>query len=43
MTRYDPSLIGYAWDDSSPRIQLEPRGNRGYIALRAVKRREAGN
>lgn len=43
MARYDPSLIGYAWDDSSPRIQLEPRGNRGYIALRAVKRREAGN
>jgi AraC family transcriptional regulator len=37
MNRYDPSLIGYAWDDANPRIQLEPRGSRGYIELRAVK------
>lgn len=36
MNRYDPSLIGYAWDDSNPRIQLEPIGERGYIELRAV-------
>lgn len=35
---YDPGAIGYAWDDDAPRIQLEPRGNRGYIELRAVKR-----
>ncbi len=35
--RYDPSVIGYAWDDENPRIQLEPRGGRGYIELRAVK------
>ena len=37
MERYDPSLIGYAWDETNPRIQLEPRGERGYIELRAVK------
>lgn len=37
MNRYDPSVIGYQWDDSQPRIQLEPRGDRGYIELRAVK------
>jgi len=36
MDRYDPSIIGYKWDDSNPRIQLEPRGERGYIELRAV-------
>ena len=38
MNSYDPSVIGYAWDDSNPRTQLEPRGTRGYIELRAVKR-----
>ena len=38
MDRYDPSVIGMAWDDESPRIQLEPRGERGYIELRAVRR-----
>ena len=36
MDRYVPSVIGYRWDDSQPRIQLEPRGERGYIELRAV-------
>lgn len=40
MDRYDPSIIGYAWDDSSPRIQLEPRGERGYIELRPVRKTE---
>lgn len=40
MNQYDPTLIGYEWDDENPRIQLEPRGERGYIELRAVKRRE---
>ena len=34
--RYDPTIIGYQWDDKNPRIQLEPRGERGYIELRAV-------
>lgn len=36
--KYDPTVIGYCWDDSNPRIQLEPRGERGYIELRAVKK-----
>lgn len=40
MDRYDPSVIGYRWDDENPRIQLEPRGQRGYIELRAVRRVE---
>lgn len=38
MERYDPSVTGYMWDDRNPRIQLEPRGERGYIELRAVRR-----
>lgn len=38
--RYDPAVIGYVWDDTNPRIQLEPRGKRGYIEMRAVKARE---
>lgn len=37
MDRYDPALIGYTWDEENPRIQLEPRGDRGYIELRAVR------
>lgn len=39
MNGYDPDIIGYCWDDSNPRIQLEPRGNRGYIELKAVKQK----
>lgn len=35
---YDPKNVGYAWDDANLRIQLEPRGERGYIELVAVKR-----
>lgn len=35
--KYDPSLMGYHWDSQNPRIQLEPRGERGYIELVAVK------
>ena len=35
--KYNPENIGYAWDDSSPRIQLEPLGTRGYIELHPVK------
>lgn len=35
--KYDPSVIGYSWDRSSPRIQLEPVGTRGYIELLAVQ------
>lgn len=36
MGNYNPELIGYAWDDTNPRIQLEPKGERGYIELRAI-------
>lgn len=39
MDKYVPSVIGFEWDDENPRIQLEPRGKRGYIELRAVKRK----
>ena len=35
--KYNPEFIGYKWDDSNPRIQLEPRGERGYIELVPVK------
>ena len=38
MDSYDPTVIGYRWDDENPRIQLELRGQRGYIELRAVRR-----
>ena len=36
--KYNPEFIGYAWDNSNPRIQLEPRGERGYIELVPVKK-----
>ncbi len=36
--KYNPEFIGYAWDDKNPRIQLEPRGERGYIELVPVKK-----
>ena len=35
--KYDPSIVGYAWDIHNPRIQLEPIGTRGYIELLPVK------
>ena len=41
MDGYDPAVIGYRWDDENPRIQLEPRGERGYIGLRAVRKIKA--
>ena len=41
MDRYDPAVIGYCWDDVNPRIQLEPRGERGYIEMRAVRKEQA--
>lgn len=37
MDCYEPSVIGYEWDTENPRIQLEPRGERGYIELKAIK------
>ena len=39
MNRYSPSALGLVWDTENPRIQLEPRGERGYIELRAVRRK----
>ena len=36
--KYDPAFIGYEWDPMNPRIQLEPRGERGYIELVPVRR-----
>lgn len=38
--KYDPSFIGYRWDESNPRIQLEPIGSRGYIELVPVIKAE---
>lgn len=37
--KYSPDFIGYEWDDSNPRIQLEPIGSRGYIELMPVRRK----
>lgn len=39
MEKYDPTLIGYEWDDTQPRIQLEPRSERGYIEMKAVRQK----
>lgn len=35
--KYNPSVIGYEWDNENPRIQLEPIGTRGYIELLPIK------
>ena len=35
--KFNPETIGYVWDNSIPRIQLEPIGTRGYIELHPVK------
>lgn len=35
--KYNPAAIGMQWDDSNPRIQLEPRGERGYMELLPIK------
>ena len=36
--QFNPTPMGYVWDEENPRIQLEPRGQRGYIELKAVRR-----
>ena len=36
--KYNPEFIGFKWDDTNPRIQLEPRSERGYIELVPVKK-----
>jgi len=38
MEKYNPEPLGYYWDESNPRIQLEPIGTRGYIELKAIKK-----
>lgn len=38
MDKYDPSVIGYELNGDSPRIQLEPRGERGYIELLPISK-----
>lgn len=35
--KYNPQISGYCWDDTNPRIQLEPIGTRGYIELHPIK------
>ena len=35
--KYNPQTIGYRWDETNPRIQLEPIGTRGYMELCPVK------
>lgn len=37
ITKYDPSIIDAKWDDTNPRIQLEPIGKRGYVELLPIK------
>ena len=36
IAKYNPANINASWDDSNPRIQLEPIGTRGYIELLAI-------
>ncbi len=37
--KFNPQLYGYEWDtEAAPRFQLEPRGYRGYIESRPVKK-----
>ena len=35
--KYNPQTIGYKWDETNPRIQLDPIGTRGYMELCPVK------
>lgn len=35
--KYNPQTIGYRWDETNPRIQLEPIGTRGYMELCPIK------
>lgn len=37
INKYDPAAIDARWDESNPRIQLEPIGTRGYIELLPIK------
>lgn len=35
--KFNPKTYGYDWDNTQPRFQLEPRGERGHIEARPVK------
>ena len=37
ISKYNPNVIGYEWDNENPKIQLEPIGERGYIELHPIK------
>lgn len=39
MERFDPAIMDCEWDDENPRIQLEPRCERGYVEMRAVRKK----
>ncbi len=39
INRYDPTIWGYEWDINQPQIQLEPIGTRGYIEMKAIKKK----
>ena len=39
MKQYNPAVIGCEWDESQPRVQLAPIASRGYIELRAIKKK----
>lgn len=39
MAKFDPTDMNYEWDDEVPRVQLEPKGERGYIEMRGIKPR----
>ncbi len=36
--KYNPQIYGYTWDETQPEFQLEPRGERGYIEAKPVKK-----
>lgn len=38
INQFDPTAKGYMWDNTNPRIQLEPIATRGYIEMVAVKK-----
>ena len=39
INRYDPTVWGYEWELSEPQIQLEPIGKRGYIEMKAIRKK----
>ena len=42
MDTYDVKFYGYEWaDEDGPRFQLPPRGDRGYVEARPVRRLRA--